>query len=74
MYITITIVVFIILIACAIYGWVREELKVTKLKEFNKKTVESLERQNLKLQQKIIILENDKKKLKITIDVNNKQE
>lgn len=67
LYIGITIAAFLILIGGAIYGWVREEVKLTKLKESHKKAIETLKKENMRLQLKIIELES-KKHLKITLD------
>ena len=76
LYVGITIVAFIILIVGSVYGWykayVKEELKLTKLKEAHKKTVKSLMGLNNKLQLRVIELENYKK-LKITLDKNENE-
>ena len=68
MYITITIVAFIILIIGSIYGWykayLKEELKLTKLKESNG----ILMQKNIELQKRIIELEQRKPRLPILLD------
>ena len=67
-YVIITIVAFIILIIGSVYGWykayLKEELKLTKLKESNG----ILMQKNIELQKRIIELEQRKPRLPILLD------
>lgn len=75
LYVIITIVAFIIVIIGSVYGWykayVKEELKLTELKEKHKKTVEFLRKVITELQLKIIELEKRKPHLPILLDEEN---
>ena len=68
LYVIITIVAFIILIIGSVYGWykayLKEELKLTKLKESNG----ILMQKNIELQKRIIELERYKPRLPILLD------
>ena len=68
LYVIITIVAFIILIIGSVYGWykayLKEELKLTKLKESNG----ILMQKNIELQKRIIELEQRKPRLPILLD------
>ena len=71
LYVIITIVAFIILIIGSVYGWykayLKEELKLTKLKESNG----ILMQKNIELQKRIIELEQRKPRLPILLDGDN---
>lgn len=68
LYVIITIVAFIILIIGSVYGWykayLKEELKLTKLKESNG----ILMQKNIELQKRIIELEQRKPRLPILLN------